>query len=116
MTLIEHVADVLGHPATAAVIGMALGVCAFRFLHLYGKKTKAEDKAAVVEQKHLKEIAKLKIEIDRLRSENRRIGAERFAAIEDNKILCAQLRNARHATKQIAKGAANIESETVDEP
>lgn len=115
MTFIEHLADFLGHPATSAVIGVAIGVCAFRFLHMYGKQTRTEEKAAQEKQKHLREVAKLQIEIDRLRAENRRIGAERFAAVEDNKILCAQLRNARHATKQIAKGAANRE-ETADEP
>ena len=105
MNFFERLLCILGHPATASIIGIALGVLAFRFLRIYRKKCDAESDFSKERSGYIFEIARLTAENDVLKRRCNRIGSERFAAVENNRILCVKLHNAEHRSEQLAKGA-----------
>jgi hypothetical protein len=104
--MIEKIADFLQSPATAVVVGMVLCVIGFLFLGMYHEAANKDADHRKDKREWLHAMAEKDAEIDKLKRKITKIGSERFAVEQANKILRQQLDYERYCKGQLIKGAA----------
>lgn len=103
MTLWEF----LGTQQAACIAAVELCVTALVFTIIFYIDGKRRRTVRQTREKYKAIIAEKDKEIARLKDEKLSIGAERFEAAYENKLLKVQLENAIHANRQYAKAGAD---------